>query len=329
MSNPWASDDALYDGASHVAHKFVELMIAKNPFEPDEAYSWLSGNLHKFHRNAEHFMTLDPARITDEYERMQSVARDVGYDTSEEIMGGVDQIEQDLSDWLGDAADAFRRQLVNIKVFTNVQGEFVARTLGALAASLALAAHARRDYLELVRATVEGIDKAIADASEQATVFLIKVGGGIAKTVIGTLADPAKAMSTLAQGAIDIVVEGVSHSINGVEVDDILRSFADQERRMREAYDDELDMISHSLKQAGDALAEETFDLYEPLPSSTDVDSPDFRYERFYTKDQLPEGRFNQQVEDERKKMLAEEQGPDSGPHNLIQRRLEPDKEHS
>ncbi|GGS16023.1 hypothetical protein [Actinokineospora fastidiosa] len=327
MAGPWPSEADIHTSADLLAQKFFELMVHTNPFGAETAHNWLATNKPMFHQRSESFITLDPQKIIDEMERVQSAASAVAYDLSEEFRAAMRQARDHLSDWLGPAADAFRQQLTHIEAFTNRHSDLITRSVGALGASVAVATHVRRDYLELADNTVSAIDKVIRDGEQSGAAFALKIGGGIAKTVIGALADPRTALATVAQGVIDFAVETVDYGIKGADFNEVLGSYVHEEDRLRRDYEAELDAISHSLRLADGDLADEAFSMYRPLPSNTDVDSPDFRYEHFFTKERLPDDEFNQRVENERERMAAGGSASSDISTSAVRRRLAPEED--
>jgi hypothetical protein len=95
--------------------------------------------------------------------------------------------------------------------------------------------------------------------------------------------------------------------MQGGKLGDIVTTYVKQRDRLLGGYETELNEVVYLLKRDQDrALAQRT-DLFEPLPVNMNVNSPDFRYEAFMSKDQDP-AKFGPRVEAERQKYAAERQ---------------------
>jgi hypothetical protein len=91
--------------------------------------------------------------------------------------------------------------------------------------------------------------------------------------------------------------------------------------RLLGGYETELAQIAELLSHAQNQELTRKTDLFEPLPVDLNVNSPDFRYERFMSKDQ-DSTQFGQRVEAERQKYVAERQPKLLNPDSPIQQRL-------
>ncbi|MFD1044257.1 hypothetical protein ACFQ1S_00925 [Kibdelosporangium lantanae] len=320
MGKFWKDDQVLYDIAVQLGANFAGLAIKGGGLEwSPEVVNAMRGQLLG---NAADFLSLDPQKIIDEWERMQKAAKDVGVDMSDAVTVELGATKDHLQGWYGQGADAFRAQVDAMRSFTGQQFDFTTRAIQALAAMLKIAVQSREDFVALAQATIDKITKAFAaaDDDEPVTNFLIKMGNGVAKAVLGVISDPEKAVFAIAENVLDISVEGVTYSVNGVKVADVVNSYVGQRDKLLAGYENELKMVADRL-HSDQEQALTPSKLLTPLPLSLSVNSPDFRYDNFMSKDMDP-GQFSPKVETERQKYAADKQDKPAGSDSPIQQRL-------
>jgi hypothetical protein len=271
--------------------------------------------------SAQDFLSLDPQKIIDEWDRMQKVAKDVGVDISEEVTVELGATKDHLQGWYGAGADAFRRQVDLMRAFAGTQFDYTTTTIQALASMLRVAVQSRDDFVVLAEATMKTVDKAFEEVSDTQTDFVLKVGNGVVKAVLGVIEDPKKAIFAIAENVLDIAVEGATSSVQGKELRDVVESFVNQRNRLLHGYEQELAQVTDLVRRRQEEILSTRIELFEPLPMNLDVNSPDFRYENFMSKDMDP-GQFGPRVETERQKSVEEGQNKLVNTNSPIQRRL-------
>src|SRR5262249_34929854 len=145
------------------------------------------------------------------------------------------------------------------------------------------------------------------------TEFALKVGNGIAKSVLGAISDPRKAIFAVAENVLDVAVEGAVLAMDGGKLGEVVTTFARHRDRLLDGYDSELKEVAALLERAGGGYLAWQPKLFEPMPPSANLDvrGPDFRYENFSSKT-MSADQFNPAVDRERQKFAAEEH------HNLV-----------
>lgn len=241
--------------------------------------------------DVEPFLDLDPVLVAEQHENMERARAKVGSDTVSALL---DQIQFGLNDdWTGEGALAFQRQATAMRGFAEGQRRDIEDLQKSLVAGASLAITAREDYVRFGEAMLEACRQyEEQQQAEQRQVQLLMLAG----IVGGVLSLPSGAMVGWVLGAGAIVASGLitgAAGIGGSSLVDLAESYRDAYRRLVEAF--EADVAE--LTAANFALRQEILDappkLYEPLPAaSTDVHSPDFRYDSFMSDWQPPEGPF-------------------------------------
>jgi hypothetical protein len=314
----WKSDDLIFAWGDTLGMKFAGLANKEGVGYGGEVLSRMKTALHE---NARDFLSLDPQKILDEWDRMAKAARDVGVDVSEVVTVELGAAKDHLADWHGEGADKFKEHVDQIRAFTGRQYHSIMETVRALAALLRIAVQARDDFSALAQATADQVDKAFEDKAEESTEFVLKVGSGIAKGVLEVISDPKKAAFAIAETVMDIAVEGVTLAIGGDKLGDIVAAYVQQRDRLLDGYETELDEVAHLLERAQHRHLAEDASLIEPLPVTLNVNSPDFRYSSFMSKDMDPV-QFGPAVERERQRFATEQQPRLMNPDSPIQQRL-------
>lgn len=309
MGEFWKDESDLHHQAGVVAKKFVALANKEGSFAGPWGSEVLGNTLRE---DSDQFLSLDPRKIIDEWDRMQAVANKVGVDVSEEVTIELDASEAHLSDWHGSAAEAFKARISEFRSFSGTMHLSTLKTVAALGALLRLAVQAREDFFALASATAGTVDKALEEAEDKQTEFMLKVGNGVAKSVLNMFTDPKGWATAAVENAMDIAVEGAIYAMGGGKTGEIVDNYVRERDRLLRNYEVELDEIADTLKRAQGHFIAQPFRLLVPMPSCTSVDSPDFRYEHFLSKDQSTDA-FGPKVDEERRKRAAERQ-----PHRLM-----------
>jgi hypothetical protein len=290
--------------ADEVARRFVALANQDGAFPGPWGIEVLRNTLHE---DANQFLSLDPQKILDEWERMQQVANKVGVDVSEDVTIELNATAAHLSDWHGRAAEEFKARVSSFEAFSGLMHLTVLETVKALAAMLRVAVQAREDFAALASATADTVTKAIEKADDKRTEFSLKVGNGVAKTILNMFTDPKGWATAAAENAMDIAVEGTIYAMNGSDIGEIVDNYMRERDRLLRSYEVELDEVADIIGKAQGYFLGQNPKLFLPLPSYTRVESPDFRYENFMSKD-MGTAVFGPKVDEERKNQAADKQ---------------------
>jgi hypothetical protein len=318
VGRAWKEADELYFTANKLATSFAGLASKEGVTYGQDAMRAMEGAMQGC---AQDFLTLDPQKIIDEWDRMQKVAKDVGVDISEEVTVELGATKDHLQGWYGAGADAFRRQVDLMRAFAGKQFDYTTTTIQALASMLRVAVQSRDDFVVLAEATMKTVDKAFNEKKDTTTDFMLKVGNGVVKAVLGVIEDPKKAIFAIAENVLDIAVEGATSSVSGGKLNDVVGSFVDQRDRLLHGYEQELAQVADLLKRRQEEVLSTRIELFEPFPLNLNVNSPDFRYDNFMSKDMDP-GQFGPRVDVERQKYVEERQNRLVSSDSAIQRRL-------
>ncbi|TCO48070.1 hypothetical protein [Actinocrispum wychmicini] len=318
MGRFWKEKDEVEDAAIALAHDFAGLANKEGVAYGPDARGALEGALLG---HAADFMSLDPQKIIDEWDRMQKVSRDVNVDVSEPVTVALGATTEHLRGWYGAGADAFRDQVNKMRAFTGMQSDYIGATIQALGSMLRVAVQSRDDFVALAEATRGQIDKVFKDDADAGTQFLLKVGNGIVKAVLGVLEDPKKMAFAIIENALDVTVEGVTLVMEGGKLGEITSNYTKQRERLLQGYESELATVQGLIERGLNDVMREQPKLYDPLPLAVDVNSPDFRYAAFESKDMAP-GQFSARVETERQKYVEEKQHKLVNSDSPIQQRL-------
>jgi hypothetical protein len=318
MGKFWKNDNEVYDVAETLARRLAGLANKEGiAYGPDA----MSAMRMALHANATDFLSLDPQKILDEWDRMRRVAMDIGVDISETVTVELGATRDHLADWHGAGADAFHKQVDQMRAFTGSQFEYVVKTIQALGPMLRVAVQSREDFTALAQATIDQVDKVFEDDQDARSEFVLKVGNGLAKAVLGVIADPKKAFFAVAENVMDIAVEGVTQAMEGGKLGDLVSNYTKQRDRLLQGYESELNQITQMLKDVHEGVVNSRVEMFDPLPVDLNVNSPDFRYETFMSKD-VDAAQFGPRVEAERRKYIAEKQHNLVNPNSPIYRRL-------
>ncbi|ALG07364.1 hypothetical protein [Kibdelosporangium phytohabitans] len=318
MSRFWKDDNEVYNWGKAIADSFAGLANWEGVAYGHDALETLRASMFA---NARDFLSLDPQKILDEWDRMAKAAKDTCVDVSEEVTRDLDAARDGVRNWHGAGADAFRSHLSDIRSFTGQQYAFMAETIRALAAMLRVAVQSREDFVALAQATGQQVHKVISDASDKRTEFALKVGNGIAKSVIGALGDPQKAIFAVAENVLDIAVESVVLAMEGGKLAEVVKDFTRHRDRLLDGYTAELNEVAAILVRNQEQLDAWRPMVFAPSKVNLDVDSPGFRYETFMSKEMDP-ARFGPAFDRERRKFTEEQQHNGANPDSPIQRRL-------
>ncbi|WP_172803354.1 hypothetical protein [Alloactinosynnema sp. L-07] len=249
------------------------------------------------------YLVLSPPKIWDAFNSFVVAGGEHHNTTIEGLLG---EIGASLSEWDGPAAEAFGVHLSNIRGFLDGQRRHLDQLLIGYASAYKLAVLARESWKSLVEEWIEVSRQYRLDDDERRRAVRMKVAAGILAAVAGAatggtvLAAGIGAMGALTGAA----AEEITADLGGDTGSDVWQSYERAYQRLAESNLGEIETIRKFVQAQCDEITAESVPMYEPLPSSTDVDSPDFRYERFFHQDR--EDGFSRDVAAERTKYVAE-----------------------
>jgi hypothetical protein len=313
----WLTDAQLYDTAERLGKKIVEMYTHAGKFIG--AGTVRDGVMDGVRYDAEIFMSLDPQRIIDEFQRMQRAARDTG--DNAEAAGHLRTAGSHLTaNWHGGAADRFAQQMSYAETFMEQQQRELAFAAHSMGTAYSLAVHARRNYHNLAEATIAQCDNEIAAQTGRTTKAAVGMLGEIAKSCITGFSVAVKAGEVTVwalENFVSIAAKGGEIMLEGDECEKVTASYNRGQRQLTASFEDGLNEVRKWVDTQEGELAKDKIPLLEPLPLDTDVNGADFSYGKFFHEDRSRDT-FSPRVEEQRKKP---EQHQDR-PVGLIGRRL-------
>ncbi|HEX2130373.1 MAG TPA: hypothetical protein VHH15_02355 [Actinophytocola sp.] len=268
--------------------------------------------------DAEQYMSMNPDRLTEEFNEIRDAA--LATKRESDPAGVVDATMIDLQAWwTGDAANAFFDQMYRIKTCIETQYEFTLLAAQAVGMMYAVNAQFRASCQDLMERTADTCEAVITTKGTSPGFQWSSVATSLAKAAIDAIKDldPGK----VKDWTVDQILAGAAHALKpepiaGAEAIPVVEGYTSARDRLFLAYEDNLDQIREWLGTRRDELADSTDTIPHPLPSSTDVDSPDFRYEAFSMVGEPVA--IAAEVERERQRYVDEKARPDG----VIARRL-------
>ena len=259
------------------------------------------------------FMSLEPQKVADEYQRMQQAADDTG--ENGEAKGNLKiALTQIAANWHGDAAVAFARQVSNIEEFMNQQERNLLVAAQAMGTAFSLAVRIRESYCDLAETTIAACRNVIDEQNQgESPKAGLAMGLEIVKSGVD-LAD-LDSVKKFKGWAIDKFFDALTDAVEEQPVDDsgagqVVDSYLRSRDQLRRSYEAGLEQLRDWLNNQHWAYLRKPIPLLAPLPSCAHVESPDFSYEKFLNDHHSP-GTYGSKVEQERKKLV--EAQPPSG----------------
>lgn len=317
MDVPWRTNEQIADLAHRLGTNVTQMLDNEGPGVPDfppltpggpPSYNPQQTIVDSIVSDSVDFMSLEPQKISDEYLRMQKVADDTGEngDAKRNLKIALAQI---AANWHGDAALAFAGQMSNIEEFMNQQERNLLVAAQAMGTAFGLAVHMRESYCDLAENTIAACKNVIAKQSPGGGPRAgIAIGVEIVKAGI-KLAD-IDTVKKLKDWAIERFLDVVKGAVEVVE------SYLRARDQLRRSFEDGLKQLRDWLNDQHWAYLRKPIPLLVPLPSSVEVASPDFSYDKFFNDHHDP-GAYSPKVERERKKYVDEQH-----PHGVIADRL-------
>lgn len=252
-------------------------------------------------------LSLSPKKIEDEYLRLDRTA----FLTSEnsEVMVNVRAARDGLREWRGPAADEFRGQLDRIEGFVR-DNQYQAMLFGlqSLGAMFTLAYHMRQSYYDLAVVVRSCANYEIDQQQTREDKLKLAIGKELVLAIMSM--NPAQAMGAGMEFFVETAGALGDYSIEGTGADAVIDAYRDRSISLRETFESNLNQLTKKLRDMWADFAEHDGELavMQPMKASTDVSSPDFRYEAFWTEEYPPGGPFAGQVGIERERYAQEEE---------------------
>jgi hypothetical protein len=304
----WVSDDEIWTAENALRDTFVAMLDDELPASgyPRDQIAGLERDVHLF-------VSIDPQKLADEYERVYKAAKAVG-----NSIQGVSDLRQSiryLDNWTGAAADEFKKQIDKMEIFCDEQETRLLRGVQGLAAAYVVAVNGRASFFSLLNATkaagINEIDDQRKEDAKLTSALLFDMAAGLLE------GDPKKMLAWGTVNLIEIGKDVVDRLIEGNDADQVMDSYRREADALVRSFEDALNHIAKDFgNQTSDAA--QPSDMYKPLPPICDVGSPDFRWENFQDTVHDP-GPIGPAVEEERKKLVAEKEQ-----QSEIDRRLNP-----
>jgi hypothetical protein len=315
----FVTDTDLQAAAFGLAHSMLE-MLDRDGVGPDVIGLPDQMDVDVFRRSfevdAEVYMSMDPARLSQEYDEIRTAANANGKTSDPDSI--VEEAKTRLgSQWHGDAASTFFDQLERVQQRIETQHDFTLVAAEAVGMMFAVNVIFRASCHDLMTKTALVCD-AIADKrAPEATNW-----GKAIVDIVGTVIDVVSSPKDIARMAVDGILGKISEAttsepVAGAEAGPVVDGYVAARDQLFASYEDNLGQIHDWIDSRRKEYGGLDDTLPEPLPSTTDVDSPDFRYEKFYFDDHNPAD-YAPEVERERQRYVDEKTKPDG----LIAQRL-------
>jgi hypothetical protein len=306
------TDDDLRSASYALSYAMSE-MLAADGIDPDIAGNpdQTDGDVfaRSFEIDAELYMSMDLARLKDEYEEILDAADATKWHSDPN--GYVESARIDIDAWwVGPASVAFTDQLSRIVKCIDSQYEYTVHAATAVSMMFAVNGQFRASCLDLMQKTAQHC-KVVADGLETPAPEWSEAGMGLFKAAIDAVknVDPSK----IKDWAVDQIYSQISSALKpapvvGAEAIPVVTGYVEARDRLFAAYEDNLDQVRGWIRARRDNLAALTVAMPVELPPCTDVDSPLFQYDQFFYS-QEP-GVHGPEVERERGKYVAKKQKP-------------------
>jgi hypothetical protein len=307
------SDDDLRSSAYRLSGAMIAMLradgvdpdIAGNPDQTDaDVFA------ESIEADAEMYMSMNPDRLTEEFDELQKAALDTWLHADPN--GVVDSLKIEVEAWWhGEAAAAFSTQMSRIKNCIDAQYLYTQFATHAVTMMYALSVQFRASCRDLMEKTADTCD-AIAAEQPNPELSWASIGTSFAKAVIDGIksADPTK----LKDWAVDQLLGAAAGAVEpktvpGDKAIPVVSGYVAARDNLFASYEDNLEQIRAWIQTCWDRVQGDTGSIPATLPPSTDVDSPDFRYEHFaHVGDSA---NLAPEVERERQQYVEEKSKPD------------------
>jgi len=304
----WVSDDEIWTAENSLRDTFVAMLDDELP-----ASGYPRDQIEGLRRDTQLFVSVDPQKIADEYERVHKAAEAIGENV--EAVPALRQSIRYLNNWTGAAADEFKKQIDKMEIFCDEQQTRLLRGVQGLAAAYVVAVNGRSSFLGLLKATnaagINEIDDQKKEDTKLASALLFDMAAGLLE------GDPRKMLAWATVNLVEIGKDVMDRVVEGNDADQVMDSYRREADTLVRSFEDALNHIANDFgNQTADAC--QPSGMLKPLPPICDVGSPDFRWENFQDTVHDP-GPVGPVVEEERKKYVAEKEQ-----QSEIDRRMNP-----
>lgn len=310
----WPSDDDVSAAADRLSSKLHQLpdkpsLLGEIVSPAGEAVRAMLSEMIKalvadavkqLESDVQDFVALDPQRLVDQHDLAQQAAKMVDSETSNDY---IDVVCRAVGDWQGEAAEAFKTHVGRFAPFVDDQRKYIEDAQKSLIAAYKLAVLSRRDFIALAEATIAAVDRYLGARSDRQTSVALKIAGGVVSGVLSAASGGLVGIG-LAVGAAAITggIEAYTAELAADKPEAVISAYRNALTRIRDTLRQDLDTLAKYNDKRRNDVEGAPPRLFDPLPSSVDVDSPDFSYERFFSEwENSPH--FPELVEQERKRI--------------------------
>lgn len=297
----WESNEGLLTVAKTAFLKFKMMILDETGSVPGAEW-WPS-----MEADLNEVTSLDPQVFVNEYDRLWKIYSRMPGD--QKVNADLDAAREHLGDWHGDTKDAFGRQISYIETFMETQQTATREALTYIEALFTAAVGVRQQYKNLMDGTIKAIDSFMAGQRAEKINFAIGTVGDLVKDVIG---GGGKLPATLANMAVSLVKNGLTHDINLKDWITVSTDYADGAVRMKNDRQTSIGTLVGHLGGKLSWIVNEPV-ILEPLPSSAQVGSPDFRYESFDSTNMDAQDFGGKVDQENQRKAQSGTQAPESG----------------
>jgi hypothetical protein len=308
------TDDDLRS-AAYALSGAMSAMLAADGVDPDivGVPDQVDGDVYarSIEIDAELYMSMNLDRLEEEYNEIIDAATATKRESDPN--GFVDSAKNDIEAWwIGEASRKFVGQLNRIESCIDSQFEYTVLAAQAIGMMYAVNAQFRASCLDLMQKTAQTCDS-VADGLGAPGVDWTGAGVTLFRAAIDAIkgANPSKVLDW----AVDQIWLHIGNAVQpkpveGAAAIPVVSGYVSARDQLFAAYEDNLEQLRGWIQARREDLAGLTESIPEPLPPSTDVDSPDFRYENFYYSEDTS-GAYGPEVERERPKYVNEKNKPD------------------
>lgn len=315
----FVTDTDLHAAAFGLAHSMLE-MLDRDGIGPDVLgvpdQMDVDVLRRTFEVDAEMYMSMDPARLTEEYDEIRTAASANGpqADPQSIVQAAMTGLG---SQWHGEAAQAFFNQLVHVQQRITTQRDYTLVAAQAVGMMYAVNVAFRNSCYSLMTQTAVVCD-AIADKHAPEPTNWANVALDIVERAIDVVRSPKDLLTMLIDDVFGKISKATeSKDVAGADALPVVNGYIAARDQLFAAYEDSAGRIEEWIDARRTEFADLDATLPEPLPSSADVDSPDFRYERFFFDEHDPADHAPE-VERERQRQM----GGTAKPDGVIAQRL-------
>ncbi|QWF80361.1 hypothetical protein [Amycolatopsis sp. CA-230715] len=322
----WPSDHQVLDTAEKLGAKIIDLLNDAGgdawPGSPGIPGSPGDTIVRSLHHDALDVLSLDPQKISDEFERMQTVCRSMSLTESSDLIDAFRSIDYSVQDWQGDGARAFQPQVSMIQGFVGQQSKYTLATIRSLVVLLGISTHIRKDYCALAAATMAAADKAMKLSEEADTKYAIGLGASLVTTLTG-IGLGGSILSTTVGFIISASGTTIQRAVDDATYKDVAKGYTGGRSQIIDAFKSGINDAKSIIEKARSEMSAEKNELFAPTPPVIDVTKPEFHYSAFYSAAR-DVSQFDARVEGEKVKADGARR-PDgaSKPKSVLQQRLD------